>query len=411
MRKISVLAAALLLVNVVLAGDWPNWRGPNRDGISTEKSWDPLVLSDTAKPLWTAEIGIGFSAVTVADGKAVTMGNIDKKTDVVTCFDAQTGVVIWKKEYPEPLTPNLYEGGPNATATIAESKVYTISKTGKAFCFNLASGDIVWQKELGINSPEWGFAGSPLLLEDKLIYNVADKGVALNKVSGDVVWSSDNKKSGYATAVPAVLDGKTCIYMMGRDGLMCLNPADGNVAWSYPWKTSYGVNASDPLAVGNEIFITSGYNYGCAMIRVENGKPVKVWENKNMRSQMSGPVAVGGYIYGFDDAQLVCLDWKTGEKKWSDASAGKGSLMAADEKLIVISEKGKLMIVKAIPDKFELIASSQVLDGRCWTMPTLANGKIYVRNAAGKLVCMDVSVRKTACLAEMGDADGGAWPQ
>ncbi|MCU0370805.1 MAG: PQQ-binding-like beta-propeller repeat protein, partial [Bacteroidales bacterium] len=109
------------------------------------------------------------------------------------------------------------------------------------------------------------------------------------------------------------------------------------------------------------------------------------WENKNLRSQMSGPVVIDGYIYGIDDNQLVCLDWKTGEKKWQEKSVGKGSLMAADGKLIIIGEKGKLFIAKATPEKFDLIASMQAIEDYCWTMPTLANGKIYVRNAKGKV--------------------------
>ncbi len=410
MRKGLVLAV-LMLVNVVWAEDWPNWRGPNHNGISVEKDWDPLVLNDTAKPAWTAEVGIGFSAITVAGDKAITIGNIGKKTDVVTCFDAKTGQVVWKYAYPESLTANMYEGGPNATATIADGKVYTLSKTGKAFCLNLSDGQVVWMKDLGAKVPQWGFSSSPLLIGDKVVYNVFDRGVALNKVSGEIVWTSEDKKSSYATAVPVTVDGKTYVYLFGRDSLLCINSADGSVLWTYPWNTSYDVNASDPIIIGNEIFITSGYNHGCTLIRVEDGKPVKVWENKNMRSQLSGPVAIGSYIYGIDDSQLVCLDWKTGEKKWSEPSAGKGSLMAADGKLIVLSEKGKLMIIKAIPEKFELIASAQVLDGRCWTMPTLANGRIYARNAAGKLVCMDVSARKTVCLAEVGVTDGGSWPQ
>jgi len=412
MRNKGVLLV-LLLVNVGLAGDWPNWRGPNQDGVSLEKDWDPLMISNTAKPLWTAEVGIGFSIVSVADGKAITMGNVNKKTDVITCFDANTGVVVWKYEYPEPLTPHYYEGGTNASVTISEGKVYTLSKTGKAFCLSLSEGKVVWQKDLGAKVPEWGFSSSPLVVGEKLFYNVFDNGVALNKTSGEVVWKSKNDKSGYASAVVVTAEGKSYLYLFGRESLMCINPADGNVVWSYPWKTSYSVNAADPIVIGNEIFITSGYNHGCALLRVTDGKPALIWENKNMRTQMSGPVVIDGYIYGFDDAKLACLDWKTGMTKWTEASSGRGSLMAADGKLIVISDKGRLMIVKAIPDKFELISSAQVLDGRCWTMPTLANGKIYVRNADGKVVCVDVSVKKMAILAEMGKSESAAayWPQ
>jgi len=336
-----------------------------------------------------------------------------KDTDIITCFDAQTGAVLWKKEYAEPLDANMHEGGPHATPTIAEGKVYTISKTGKVFCLNLADSKVIWQKELTNKSPQWGIAGSPMIMGNKVIYNVGDQGVALNKATGDVVWGSENKKAGYATAVTVTKDDKTNVYLFGGESLMCLEPDTGKVVWSYPWKTQPSVNASDPIVIGQEIFLTSGYNYGCGLIKIEQGQPVKVWENKNMRSKLSGPVVINGYLYGIDDKQLVCLEWKTGEKKWSEPSVGMGSLMAADGKLIVLSEKGKLMIARVAPEKFDLISSAQILEGKCWTPPTLANGKVYARNAKGMLVCLDVSVKKTVQSAEMGNqaAAKPSWPQ
>lgn len=379
---------------LAVAADWPNWRGPDHNGISQETDWNPQALSNSAKPVWTASVGTGFSAISVSGGKAITMGNVDKNTDVVTCFDAQTGKVLWTHRYEEPLTPNLYEGGPNATPAIHEHKVYTISKSGKMFCLNLDSGEVIWQKQAGAKKPEWGFAGSPLIYQDKIIYNVGSHGLALNKDTGSLVWQSGTGEAGYASAVPFALNGQEQLALFCKDQFFSVNPMAGNVFWSYPWKTSWNVNASDPIIQEDEILITSGYNHGAALVKVVEEKPEKVWENKNMRSQLSGPVLIDGYLYGMDDVQLVCLDWKTGEKKWEEKSIGKGSLMAAGEKLIVLSEKGRLVIARASPEKFTEISSAQILGGRCWTMPVLANGRIYARNAAGDLVCMDVSKKK-----------------
>ena len=400
------------LASFAFATDWPRWRGPDGNSISTEKDWDALAVNDQNKPLWTAQVGRGFSAVTVADGKAVTIGNI-KDMDVIFCFDAQTGKELWKYEYAESLGAKYYDGGTHGTPTIADGKVYVLSKFGKAFCLALSDGKVVWQKELKMKTPEWGFAGSAVIVGDKVIYNVSDCGIALNKTTGQEIWAGENKPSGYSTAVVEVKDNQTVIYLFNGDSLQCVNADTGSILWSYPWKTQYGVNAADPTVIGQEIFITSGYNHGCSLIKIDQGQPVKVWENKNMRSQRSGPVVIDGYIYGIDDAQLVCLDWKTGEKKWAEASVGSGSLMAADGKLIILSEKGKLMIAKVSPEKFELISSAQVIESYCWTMPTLANGKIYVRNATGAVVCLDVSVKKAVQLAEMETktAEQPAWPQ
>lgn len=415
MKAMNVVVAMVLLVMMSMAAfaaDWPNWRGPNWDGISTEKDWDPLAVNGTA-PIWKAEVGVGFSAMVVAEGKVLTMGNVEKKTDVIWCLDAKTGKLLWKKEYPEPLKDNLYEGGPNATPTVADGKVYTISKSGKVFCLNLQDGSIIWNRELGIKVPEWGFAGSPYILGDLLIMNASESGVALNKNNGDTVWQGEDKPAGYATPVKMVLNGTTQLVVFGAEQVQGVNPKTGAVTWSYPWKTNYGINASDPIVKGSEIYLTSGYNFGCGLFRLNAGQLVKVWQNKNMRSQLSGPVVINGFIYGIDDAQLVCLDWKTGDKKWSEPSVGKGTLMAADGKLIVLSEKGKLMVADASPEKFAPIASAQILDGRCWTMPTLANGKIYARNAKGTLVCVDVAQKKTVALAEMGAAPAQqpTWPR
>jgi outer membrane protein assembly factor BamB len=399
MNKCIFLTGLFLVsLSVVSAADWPRWRGPNADGISVEKDWDPMMVNEQNKPLWTAQVGQGFSAITVADGKAVTMGNI-KDTDVVFCFDAQTGKEVWKYEYKESLGAKWYDGGTHGTPTVEDGKVYTLSKFGKVFCLSLADGKVIWQKELKFKTPEWGFAGSGVIVGDKIIFNVSDRGVALNKATGEQIWAGDNNASGYSTAV--IVDQS--VYIMDGENLRCVNIDTGASIWSYPWKTSYGVNAADPIVQGNEIFITSGYNHGCSLIKVENNTPVKVWENKNMRSQMSGPVLIDGFLYGIDDAQLVCLDWKTGEKKWTEKSVGKGSLMAADGKLIVIGEKGKLSIAKATPEKFDVISSMQAIESYCWTMPTLAYGKIYLRNAKGKVVCLDVSQKKVANAVQTGE--------
>ncbi|MHC4289240.1 MAG: PQQ-binding-like beta-propeller repeat protein [Planctomycetota bacterium] len=391
----------LLLVACIsfssFAADWPQWRGPDYNGISTETDWDPESLKNP-DIAWKIEIGTGFSAISVADGKAYAMGNIDKKTDVVYCFDALTGDEKWRHEYPEPLDPKWYDGGSSATPTIHEGKVYTLSKQGVAFCFDAQTGDILWEKKLDFKPPTWGFSGSALILDDLVIYNVGAAGLALNKASGDVVWKSDNDVSGYATPVPYEQDGKTYICLFAKDTVMGVEAQTGKISWSYPWKTNHDVNAADPIVVDNKVFITSGYGHGCALLDISGAEPALIWDNKNMRSQMSGPVLIDGFLYGFDDNQLVCLDWKTGEQKWTEKSPRKGCLSAADDKLIVIGEKGKLFIVQATPEGYQELSSAQVLEHLCWAMPVLANGHIYIRdakkNTPNNLICVNVQKKK-----------------
>lgn len=412
MDRMTILVLAACLSAPLLGADWPNWRGPDYDGISIETGWNPKAL-ENPDIAWTAEIGIGFSTISVANGKAYTVGNINKETDVVYCFDALTGKELWRHEYPEPLAPKSYEGGTSATPTVHDGKVYTLSKEGMAYCLNADTGDVVWEKSLDFKLPTWGFAGSALMLDDLAIYNVGSAGLALNKATGDIVWKSDSDASGYATPVLYEQDGKMCVCIFGKDTVMGIEAKTGAVLWSYPWQTKYDINAADPIISDKKVFITSGYGHGCALIDISGPEPTLVWENKNMRSQMSGPVLIDGYLYGFDDNQLACVNWKTGEQVWAEKAPKKGALSAAGDKLIVLGEDGTLYIVKATPESYQPIASAEVLKGKCWTMPILANGYIYgrdvTRNAPSKLVCMDVRKKdepqkSTAALKQ-------DWPQ
>ena len=387
----AVCVFGLSMQVIAAASDWPCWRGPDYNGISKETEWNPNALNESTLPLWTASIGTGFSAVSVADGKAVAMGNVKKDTDTVFCFDAVTGKLLWEHGYDEELNPRYYEGGPGSTPTIAEGKVYTLSKTGRAFCLNLEDGTVIWEKNFDYKPPEWGFAGSALIYDGLAIYNVGESGIAVNKDTGGYVWKSDNEQPGYATAVPVTMDERPVVVLFAKDSVIGIDPKAGTKYWEYRWKTKYDVNAADPVIQGDEVFVTSGYSHGCSLTKVTNNQPQTVWENKNMRCQMSGPVLIDGYLYGFDNKELVCLDWKTGETKWSERSTGQGSLSAQGDKLIVISEKGELIIAKATPDRFEKISSARVVKGKCWTMPVLANGRIYTRTSKGDMVCVDVS--------------------
>jgi outer membrane protein assembly factor BamB len=167
--------------------------------------------------------------------------------------------------------------------------------------------------------------------------------------------------------------------------------AGGQQVWSYPWKTSYDVNAADPVLDGDKMFISSGYNHGGAVVKFTGQGAEKVWENKNMRNHFNTCVLWQGHLYGPDDSGLRCLVFDTGDLKWTYGGFGKGSLMIADGKLVALSEKGELIIAEPAPTEFKLISRAKVLTGKCWTMPVLSNGRIYCRNAVGDVVCLDVS--------------------
>ena len=198
-----------LLCPVARADDWPNWRGPNHDGVSKEKGWSSKWPEAGPKVLWEASIGAGFASMAVSDGRVYAMGNINDM-DILYCFEADTGKEIWKKSYSCPLFDRQHEGGPAATPAVDGDEVYTFSKNGDVVCFKAATGDIVWhkniQKELSLEFPRWHFSSSPLVVENMIVLNAGTSGVALNKNDGSLIWQNGNGPSGYATAVPFNVD-------------------------------------------------------------------------------------------------------------------------------------------------------------------------------------------------------------
>ena len=389
----------ILVAGTLTAADWPNWRGPDLDGISRETGWTSEWSAAGPAVLWKANVGIGFSSFAVAAGRVYTMGN-ENDRDSVICLDAADGREVWRHSYDEPKAPQLYEGGPNSTPTVDGDRVYTLSRSGKFFCLDATTGKVQWSVDLqadhGIEVPKkghWGLSGSPLVSGDHVVLNAGRAGMAFDRKTGKLVWETGKEPAAYATPVPAQLNGRAVLLVFAAPGLVALDPATGKELWLHPWKTSWDVNAADPIVEGNRIFITSGYNHGAALLDVGSGKPEVVWENKNMRSQLSGGVLVDGHVYGMDEKQLRCIDLASGEVKWTEKRSGKGSVLVADGKLIVLSEKGELMVAPVSPDGFNATASAQVLGGKCWTLPVLANGRIYARNAAGDVVCLDVAAR------------------
>ena len=387
---ITMLAAAA----TTHAADWNRYRGPDLNGISKETGWQANWPTEGPKRLWKNSVGVGFSSVTVSQGHVFTIGNADD-TDTVYCFDAASGGTVWKHPYPCKLDPKFYEGGPSSTPTVDGDRVYTMSKKGDLFCLNAADGKIIWSKniqnELGAQEPTWGFAGSPLAEGDKLIINMGEAGTALDKKTGKLIWTSGKGVSGYSTPLPFDQGKERCVAIMAAKSVVAVKVSDGKEVWSYPWETSYDVNAANPIISEGKLFLSSGYEHGCALLDISKEKPAKIWQNKNMRNHFASSILWKGFLYGVDENELRCLVWDTGEVKWSDKKFGKGSLMMADGKIIGLADKGQLMVAEATPVAFKPISQAQVLGGKCWSVPVLSNGKIYCRNAKGDLVCLDVS--------------------
>jgi outer membrane protein assembly factor BamB len=392
---------AALLVTPLKAADWPQWRGPRRDGISSETGWLTRWPGLGPKRLWTAQVGEGFSSVAVTGGRLYTMGNASGR-DTVYCLAAGTGRPVWKYSYSCPAGDHT---GPRATPTVDGNRVYTLSREGQAFCLNASSGLLLWGKDLrretGAETPRWGFASSPLVTGKLVIFNVGTAGTALDKVTGRPVWKSGAGIAGYASPVAYSAAGHRGVAIFTATGIAGVDPASGRRLWHHPWQTSYDVNAADPVFAGDTVFISSNYNRGCALLRlIPSGgadrtvRPQVVWENRNMRNHFNSCVLLGGYLYGNDENTLKCLDVKTGAERWRRRGMGKGGLIAADGHLIVLTERGTLVLSQANPASYTELAHASVMRGTCWTHPVLANGLIYCRSHEGELICLDVRTAK-----------------
>jgi outer membrane protein assembly factor BamB len=403
-RLLSCWLLLLLLVetNQAPASEWPQWRGSNQDGISSSDSGWFAGWPANPEPEWSAEVGIGFSSVAVAQGRVFTMGN-KRDVDTVYCLDAETGRVIWSHSYPCALDARYYEGGPSATPTVHEGKVFTFSKKGHLFALEAEKGKVLWtrdlRKELNLDLPEWSFAGSPLVHGELVILNAGSAGTAVHKDTGEIVWTSGRTRSGYATPVAFEFNGNLAVAIFSAKSLVAVEPKTGRVLWEHPWESPRDINASDPIIFGDRIFISS--ESGSALLQMRGEGVTVVWQHRNiMRNYFNPSVLIDGYLYGIDGTThrptaLTCLDFNSGEVQWSEPGFGSGALMAADGKLILL-DKGELIVVRAVHDRFTMLARAQVMGGKCWTVPVLAGGGIYCRNAIGRLIRVPLDVQRRA---------------
>ncbi|MDA0840106.1 MAG: PQQ-binding-like beta-propeller repeat protein [Planctomycetota bacterium] len=391
---------SLLAHSDLHSDDWPNWLGPSHNGVSKETGWS----TQSGETLWEKQLGIGFSAVSVSNSRLYTLGHDGRRqggNETFFCLEAATGKEIWKHTYPAQLVNNLHEGGPAASPTVDGGMVYGLSKDGKLTCYEAATGKQFWNRNLLTDDdmpvPEWGFAGSPLVLGDKLIVE-ASSTFALNKTSGEILWKSARHKPAYGSPAAFEQDGRPFVATLKTDGLVVLNAETGKTLAFTPWLTRFRTSSTTPLIVNGRIFISTGYNRGCALFELGGALLKQIYTNQNFCNHMNNSVHHDGYLYGFDGnthmagpKDLVCLNFATGKEIWRHEQSLKvGSLMSADGKLIILSETGELVIATASHEGFSPLSRKEVLDGRCWTMPVLANGRIYCRNAAGRLVCIDM---------------------
>jgi outer membrane protein assembly factor BamB len=394
----GILAALLLAPLPCLADDWPQFRGPNRDGVSGERGVVKRWLSGGVKQRFRVPLGSGFSGVSVVGERLYTLlGNGDGEFAV--CLDAGSGSEVWRVRLDD-LWKDRQGDGPRATPTVHDGIVYALSANAKLFALGAADGRTIWSHDLraafGARVPRWGMSTSPLVEGDLLLVEAGGPAallVALDRKSGEVRWEALDGKPGYSSPLALELAGRRQVLLFSGRALHGVDPAGGRALWSLPWKTSWDVNAAMPVKVGpDKVFISSGYDKGSALLKLVGGDDPRVqelWRSREMKNKFSTSVPHEGHLYGFDNAILVCLDVRNGEARWKARDFGFGSLIRVDGHLIVLGDAAQLALVEATPEGFVQKARTRLDLGKTWTLPTLAAGRLYVRDERS-LLALDI---------------------
>jgi outer membrane protein assembly factor BamB len=388
--------------------DWPQWRGPKRDGVSQETGLLTACPADSPRILWRAPSGLGYASLAVTGGRVFTVVQDQQiYNEVALCLDANTGATLWKFSYPCVRIVDDHGIGPRATPTVDGDRVYVLGAGGIFHCLNVSTGALLWRHDLPTEFGEmppaspayWGHCCSPLV-EGRFVI-VETRGqrgdvAAFDKRTGELVWKALDDPAGYSSPIAVTLAGLRQLVFFTGGGLAGLSPDDGEVLWHYRWQTNDECNIATPVAADRYLFISSGYDRGCALLEVSlrsDGiwRAEPVYRHKRMRCHFSSPVLYHAFLYGFDNGLLTCMDFRTGKIQWKERGFAKGSLLVADAKLIVLGENGILAVAEASPQAYRQLFSFQFSPNRCWSAPVLADGKLYVRDQA-EIVCYDLKM-------------------
>jgi outer membrane protein assembly factor BamB len=386
---------ALLLLGAGLAAaagadpsvgtDWPRFRGPQQNGVSLEKGLLRSWPESGPKVLWKKPIGSGFSSVTVVGDALYTLA-VEGESETAYRLRQSDGEVVWRVPLG-PVFPEVFGNG-------------VLSATGRLHALKTKDGTRLWEvdltKELGGRVPNRGFASSPLVDGDLLLVEAGGTEgkavVGLEKKTGKVRWSALEGKPGYVTPLAVTIDGvRQYVFVRTLEGDIVSLLPDGKLHWRYPWKT--GAIASPLFLPPNRIFASATDDVGAVLLEIgqADGKAAvrEVWSSRVMKNHFSSSVLYEGHIYGFDNASLKCIVAETGEQKWVHRGYGKGSLIAADGLLYILSDQGQLVLAEATPAGFQEKGKVKVMEGKTWTPPVLSHGRIYLRDE-DEMIVLDV---------------------
>jgi len=393
---ILTVAATVTSLSMALSSraldDWPQWRGPRRDGVSAERGLLKEWPAGGPPLAWRVQgAGDGYSSFAVAGGRLFTLG-ARGNTEYVLAFDAASGKRIWEVAHGRRFS-NDRGDGPRATPTVDGDRVYAFGASGDLTVLEAATGKVVWNANVlsrfGGSNISWGLSESPLVLSDRILVNAGGRGasiVALRKTDGSLIWRSQSDEPGYSSAVLQEVGGiRQAIFFTGERALG-VDVNDGRLLWSYNRVANRTANIATPIVRGNHVFLSSDYGTGAALLAITaDGARInarEVYFTNEMRNHHASSVLVGEHLYGFSSTILTAMHFETGRQVWRDRSVGKGSLIFADDRLYLFSENGVVGLAEANPAGYREHGRFQIRTGNLptWSHPVVSGGRLFLRD-------------------------------
>ena len=402
MRSAFLLLSTFLLATA--SAEWNQWRGPLRDGKSSESGLLDAWPDGGPKLLWNVDsLGAGFSSLAVADGKLVTQGLEDGKQFLIA-LEARTGKTLWVTPHGKPYS-NRRGSGPRGTPTVDGDRVYVLGGDGNLLCADLTTGRKIWEKNLlrtyGGRNIRWGISESPLVDGDQVVVNAGGPRasiVALQKLTGEEVWKSQSDEAGYSSVMVAVVDGVRQYVVFTGEGAVGVLAKNGELLWRYATVSNSTANIATPVVRDDLVFLSSAYGTGSALVRLESDdgsiKASEVYFNRDMMNHYSSSILIDDYLYGFSGRILTAMHFETGEVGWKHRSVGKGQIIYADGKLCILGEDAVVGLVDPEPGEYQEISRFELERGDypTWTLPVISGGTLYLRDQ-GRLYAFDIKAR------------------
>lgn len=388
-------------------GDWPAFRGPNRDDVVLGESLRTDWEARPPKQLWKQPIGSGWGAFAVVGRRAWTLEQRGEN-EMCVCYDVETGRELWTHADAARFSSPQGGVGPCSTPTVHHGKVFAQGATGILNCLDAVTGQRLWTRntleDAGSPNLSWGQCGSPLIVDDLLIANPGSNDsasqtkrsavIAYRRESGEQVWASGARIGSYASPHLATINGVRQVLIYDGLGLLALSAEDGKELWKFDWTNGPQVNAAQPIVFEDgQVLIGSGYGKGSVLLGFGDtdgfSKVVERWQSTQFKVKFNGAVRRGDYVFGLDEGLLTCINVAGGKRVWKQGRYGYGQMLLVDNKLLILTEEGDVVLVPASPESPRELARFHAIDGKTWNHPVLSRGRLLVRNS-DEAACFDL---------------------